>query len=82
MTSISYQYLVGITTVTNIIKETCAVIWDSLCPSVLPGRLQEKDWIAIANGFKKWNFSHCIGAIDGKHIVIQVCTLSIRVQNS
>lgn len=71
MTSMSYQYLVGVTTTSNIIKETCAVIWDSLCPLILPGRLEEKDWIDIANGFNKWNFSHCIGAIDGKHVVIQ-----------
>lgn len=74
MTSMSYQYLVGVTTTSNIIKETCAVIWDSLCPLILPGRLEEKDWIDIANGFNKWNFSHCIGAIDGKHVVIQVRT--------
>ncbi|XP_032688981.1 protein ALP1-like [Odontomachus brunneus] len=71
MTSMSYQYLVGVTTVSNIIRETCTVIWDSLRPLVLPGQLQEKDWIDIANGFEKWNFSHCIGAIDGKHVVIQ-----------
>jgi len=74
MTSMSYQYLVGVTTVSNIIQETCAVIWDSFYPLVLPG-LEEKDWINIANGFEKWNFSHCIGAIDGKHVVIQVCIL-------
>ncbi|KYQ49215.1 hypothetical protein ALC60_11721 [Trachymyrmex zeteki] len=32
MTSLSYQYLLGITTVSNIIHETYQVIWNVLCP--------------------------------------------------
>ncbi len=33
---------------------------------------QEADWIAIAKGFQdQWQFPNCIGAIDGKHVVIQ-----------
>ena len=29
------------------------------------------DWKKIAENFeKKWNFPHCIGAMDGKHITI------------
>jgi len=56
MTSMSYQYFVRVTTVSNIIQETCAVIWDILYPLVLPGRLEEKDWVNITNGFEKWNF--------------------------
>jgi hypothetical protein len=32
----------------------------------------EKEWLHIASEFKeKWNFDHCIGAIDGKHILIK-----------
>lgn len=73
MISMSYQYLVRVTTASNIIRETCEAIWDSLCPLVLPGRLEERDWLDIANDYEKWNFVHCIGAIDGKHVTIQVC---------
>lgn len=31
-----------------------------------------EEWLQVAEGYEKiWQFSHCIGAIDGKHIVIQ-----------
>ncbi|XP_039302905.1 uncharacterized protein LOC105206919 [Solenopsis invicta] len=43
MVSISYQYLLGCTTVSNIISETCEVIWNELCPIVLPPSLSKKD---------------------------------------
>lgn len=73
MTSMSYQYLIGLTTVCNIIRETCEVIWNTLCPLVLPPSLSEEDWLQIANDFEDISdFIHCIGAIDGKHITIQV----------
>jgi hypothetical protein len=36
----------------------------------LPKTSQE--WLTIAKGFEElWNFPHCLGALDGKHIVIQ-----------
>lgn len=80
MTSMSYQYLVGVTTVSNVISETCKIIWDYLCPLVLPSQLDEKDWLNIANDFhEKWNFNHCIGAIDGKHVTIQVCKFVVSI---
>ncbi|XP_011879299.1 PREDICTED: uncharacterized protein LOC105568303 isoform X1 [Vollenhovia emeryi] len=73
VTSMSYHYLVGVTTASTIIHETCKALWDILCPLVLPGQLHERDWLDIANDYyEKWNFVHCIGAIDGKHVVIQV----------
>lgn len=73
MKSMTFQYLMGKTTICNIIHETCTTIWDCLCPSVLPPVLSEEEWIELAQDFQEvTNFIHCIGAIDGKHIVIQV----------
>ena len=32
----------------------------------------KKEWLDIATEFdSKWNFPHCLGAIDGKYIIIQ-----------
>lgn len=74
MTSLSYQYLISLSCIGNVICETCSFIWERLFPIVL-ANCDVEDWKEIANDFaNKWNFPHCIGAIDGKHVVIQVIT--------
>jgi hypothetical protein len=31
-----------------------------------------QDWMTIARGYEsRWNFPHCVGALDGKHVVLQ-----------
>ncbi|XP_018407700.1 PREDICTED: putative nuclease HARBI1 [Cyphomyrmex costatus] len=71
MSSISYAFRIGHNTVSKIIAETCKVIWTTLKEEVF---LQPNatNWQTISEDFNKyWNFPHCIGAIDGKHIIIQ-----------
>ena len=30
------------------------------------------EWHQVANSFEsQWNFPHCLGALDGKHVVMQ-----------
>lgn len=78
MKSMSYLFLIGATTVSYIINDTCNVIWTHMLEEVLPSTLSEEDWLRIANDFEeKWNFPHCIGAIDGKHIVIEVKSVNV-----
>lgn len=72
MASIAYAFRIGVSTVSKIISETCEVLWNTLHESVF-SEINEENWLKIANDFEtKWNFPHCIGAIDGKHVVIQV----------
>lgn len=77
MTSLSYAYRIAQCTLSGIIPETCEAIWLSLKEKVLINPTEE-NWSTIAEDFETTcQFPHCIGAIDGKHVEIQVCILSI-----
>ena len=55
----------------RIIRETTQVVWSVLSKYVEAPNTEES-WKEIAKGFEKqWNFPHCVGAIDGKHVNIQ-----------
>lgn len=72
MASLAMSYRIGKSTVSSIIQDTCEAIWEVLQYRVLFQPSQE-NWMKIADDFfERWNFPHCIGAIDGKHVVIQV----------
>ena len=57
----------------RIISKTCRAIWYALNKKVfIKAPTSKKEWLDIATVFdSKWNFPHCLGAIDGKHIIIQ-----------
>ena len=57
----------------RIISETCQTLWRVLSEKgFIKAPDSEKEWFAIAAEFNdKWNFPHCLGAIDGKHVLIQ-----------
>lgn len=72
MVSISYGFRVGKSTTTDIIRETVEAISTVLKPKVLKIP-DEQTWRDISVGFnERWNFPHCCGAIDGKHVSIIV----------
>jgi len=72
MQSIAWTYHVGHSTVNAVIKETASAIWNVLSHIYLEPPSTEADWLNIANDFEAmWNFPHCLGALDGKHIHIQ-----------
>ncbi|XP_067647650.1 putative nuclease HARBI1 [Eurosta solidaginis] len=55
----------------KIVSETCDAIIEELKDYIkLP--TNENEWKMEANAFnQRWNFPHCIGAIDGKHVNIK-----------
>uniref|UniRef100_A0A1B0DG73 Uncharacterized protein n=1 Tax=Phlebotomus papatasi TaxID=29031 RepID=A0A1B0DG73_PHLPP len=56
----------------KIIPETCEAIFNSLREDFLKFPESEDEWKEKASQFSVlWNFPHCLGAIDGKHIAIR-----------
>ena len=61
----------GTSSVCRIVLEVASAIWTALVEEEMsvPTRA---DWSTMAEQFEwRWNFPNCIGAIDGKHVVIQ-----------
>ncbi|XP_041361954.1 uncharacterized protein LOC121377926 [Gigantopelta aegis] len=55
----------------RIVIETCEAIISCLKSYVQLPRTQE-EWSLVSQDFKaQWNFPHCLGAIDGKHVAIK-----------
>ncbi|XP_049763916.1 uncharacterized protein LOC126092391 isoform X2 [Schistocerca cancellata] len=68
---IALSYRVGRSTACRIIRRTCQTLWNVLQPKFLPKPTTD-DWLSIAYDFHtKWQFPNCVGAIDGKHVVMQ-----------
>ena len=57
----------------RIISETCQAIWYVLNnKGFITAPTSKKEWLEFATKFdNKWIFLHCLGAIDGKHVIIQ-----------
>lgn len=74
MKSLSYAFRIAHNTISKIVCETCEAIWNCLKDSVFLTD-NEESWKSVADEFERlWNFPNCIGAIDGKHVQIQVCS--------
>lgn len=67
----SFSFRIGRSTISNVLRETCKGIWLALKGQYLKTPSTTSDWLRIATEFEEeWNFPNCIGAIDGKHIMM------------
>ena len=72
--SLEYQFRISKRAILYIVFEVCGAIYSEMGDSCLAFPSSTDDWRAIEKCFRdKWNFPHCIGALDGKHIVMQAC---------
>jgi len=70
--SLSFQFRISRAAISYIVKEVCQAIEKRLGPKFLALPSSQEEWQAIALKFEeRWNFPNCLGAIDGKHIVME-----------
>ena len=68
----AFAFRMGTATESNIVNETCEALWFSLKDQYLALPATANDWLRVAKEFEEeWNFRTCIGALDGKHIMIE-----------
>ncbi|XP_025202910.1 protein ANTAGONIST OF LIKE HETEROCHROMATIN PROTEIN 1-like [Melanaphis sacchari] len=68
MSDLHINYRIGLSTISNIVREVCESLWATFKKSCFP-TITEELLAKVATEFEeRANFSHVIGAIDGKHI--------------
>ncbi|KAI4454190.1 hypothetical protein MML48_10g00004280 [Holotrichia oblita] len=71
MQELAWCYGVGKSTAHYVIKETTSVLWEKLCPLVLPEPTREQFEEISMQFYERWDMPNCFGAVDGKHVSIQ-----------
>ncbi|CAH1979246.1 unnamed protein product [Acanthoscelides obtectus] len=69
--SLAFAFRMGKSTVSNIVFETCQIIWEELVEEFMPIPTENCLKKVIADYFNRWKFPNCFGSIDGKHCQIR-----------
>ena len=70
--SLEYQFRISKKAISYIVQEVCSAIIKALGNDIFKTPKTTEEWMEIAKKFHlRWNFPHGLGAVDGKHIVIQ-----------
>ncbi len=70
--SLQYGFRVAYNTICVLIAEVSYAIVDAYHKEVIVTPTTPDDWMVIANtNSHRWQYHHCLGAIDGKHVAIR-----------
>ena len=68
---LSTRFRRGESTVAQVVYDVSEAIWEVMSP-IYMAPPTEDDWWQIEHQFcTRWNFPNCIGALDGKHIMMR-----------
>ncbi|KAK4314364.1 hypothetical protein Pmani_006866 [Petrolisthes manimaculis] len=71
-TSLSYQFRVSQNLISLIIPETCSAIYEALQPIYMRIPRSQEEWRKVSQDFHNlWNYPLCLGALDGKRVLLQ-----------
>ena len=70
--SMRFNFRVPHNSISLIVREVCTAIYEEFRDDVWNMPSTQDEWKEVERGFAtRWNFHHCVGAIDGKHVAIQ-----------
>ena len=70
--SLEYDFRVANSTISLFVPQVCEAIYEEYRDEVFIMPQDEDAWRDVAKQFStRWNFHHCLGAIDGKHVEIK-----------
>ncbi|KAK5639766.1 hypothetical protein RI129_010577 [Pyrocoelia pectoralis] len=70
--SLMFSFRIGHSTISKFVPEVCTAIYNGLKAEYLKTPVTPAEWLSIAEEFQvKWNLPNVLGAIDGKHIMLQ-----------
>ncbi len=70
--SLQYGFRVVYNTICVLIAEVSSAIEDAYREEVIVTPTTPDDWMVIAyTNSRRWQYHHCLGAIDGKHVAIR-----------
>ena len=68
---IMYQHRVCEVSISRFMPEVCQVIIESFMEEYMSLPDSKEKWLSVAKEFEeKWQFPNCVGAFDGKHVLL------------
>lgn len=70
--SLHFQFRMGKSTIAKVIPEVCLAIFQCLKSQYMRTPSSEEEWKKVSKEYyDRWNFPHCLGALDGKHVLLR-----------